>query len=91
MFLRVARHVVLHIGFSFSLEADETDVSFKNASLYYLLIRSKRILPVVDVSSFSNQTQNAECAVMKRKEVSYDVGRVMGFNWRPHFYPKIVD
>jgi len=28
---------------------------------------------------------------MKRKGVSYDVGRVMGFNWRPHFYAKIVD
>jgi len=28
---------------------------------------------------------------MKRKGVSYVVGRVMGFNWRPHFDPKIVD
>ncbi|MGA3060530.1 MAG: abortive infection protein [Candidatus Bathyarchaeia archaeon] len=27
---------------------------------------------------------------MKRKGVSYDVGRVMGFNWRPDFDPKIV-
>jgi len=28
---------------------------------------------------------------MKRKGVTYDVGVVMGFNWRPHFDPKIVD
>jgi hypothetical protein len=27
---------------------------------------------------------------MNRKGVSYDVGRVMGFNWRPNFNPKIV-
>ncbi len=27
---------------------------------------------------------------MNRKGVSYDVGRVMGFNWRPDFDPKIV-
>ncbi len=27
---------------------------------------------------------------MNRKGVSYDVGRVMGFNWRPVFDPKIV-
>jgi|GEM_PF-4798660 len=27
---------------------------------------------------------------MKRKGVSYDVGRVMGGNWRPVFDPKIV-
>jgi hypothetical protein len=27
---------------------------------------------------------------MNRKGVSYDVGRVMSFNWRPHFEPKIV-
>jgi hypothetical protein len=27
---------------------------------------------------------------MNRKGVSYDAGRVMGFNWRPHFDPKIV-
>ena len=27
---------------------------------------------------------------MRLKGVSYDVGRVMGFNWRPHFDPKIV-
>jgi hypothetical protein len=27
---------------------------------------------------------------MNRKGVSYDVGRVMGFNWRPVFNPKIV-
>ncbi|MGD0329430.1 MAG: abortive infection protein [Nitrososphaeria archaeon] len=27
---------------------------------------------------------------MERKGVSYDVGRVMGFNWRPVFDPKIV-
>ena len=28
---------------------------------------------------------------MNRKGVSYDVGRVMGFNWRPHFDPKTVE
>jgi hypothetical protein len=27
---------------------------------------------------------------MKRKGVCYDVGLVMGMNWRPHFEPKIV-
>ncbi len=27
---------------------------------------------------------------MIRKGVSYDVGRVMGFNWRPGFDPKVV-
>ena len=27
---------------------------------------------------------------MNRKGVCYDVGAVMGFNWRPHFDPKIV-
>jgi len=27
---------------------------------------------------------------MKRKGVSYDVGRVMGFNWRPDFNPEVV-
>ncbi len=27
---------------------------------------------------------------MNRKGVSYDAGRVMGFNWRPHFEPKTV-
>ncbi len=27
---------------------------------------------------------------MNRKGVSYDVGRVMGMNWRPNFNPKIV-
>ena len=27
---------------------------------------------------------------MNRKGVTYDVGSVMGFNWRPHFDPKIV-
>ena len=27
---------------------------------------------------------------MKLKGVCYDVGAVMGFNWRPHFNPKIV-
>jgi hypothetical protein len=27
---------------------------------------------------------------MNRKGVFYDVGRVMGFNWRPNFNPKIV-
>jgi hypothetical protein len=29
-------------------------------------------------------------AVMKHKGVSYDVGRVMGFNWRPDFDPQVV-
>ncbi len=27
---------------------------------------------------------------MKRKGISYDVGRVMGINWRPNFDPKVV-
>jgi len=27
---------------------------------------------------------------MKLKGVSYDVGRVMGFNWHPNFDPKVV-
>ena len=27
---------------------------------------------------------------MRFKEVSYDVGRVMGGNWRPSFDPKVV-
>jgi hypothetical protein len=27
---------------------------------------------------------------VKRKGVSYDAGRVMGFNWRPHFDPRVV-
>ena len=27
---------------------------------------------------------------MNRKGVCYDVGCVMGINWRPHFEPKIV-
>lgn len=27
---------------------------------------------------------------MNRKGASYDVGQVMGFNWRPSFDPKIV-
>src|SRR5271157_2545601 len=27
---------------------------------------------------------------MNRKGVCYDVGRVMGINWRPHFEPEIV-
>ena len=27
---------------------------------------------------------------MKRKGVTYDVGSVMGMNWRPDYDPKIV-